>query len=552
LAAEDANNSAGFSSTNLPAQRNFTTARTQSITSDTWNKNTWYAYDVTGSVQEVVNRAGWASGNKLSIIIHGLGESNQQKDVMSYNGNAANAPRLVVTYGTNTVATPQPATATATATLYLPTVTRTPALTGTPPTGGPKNCNYTIGTSVTSADGAGNFASVKPGDTVCIAAGNRGGLKLSNFKGSASAPITFINSGGTVVINNTSNSGGIGIQLYNSQYIHLTGTGDPGATYGIQVYNSANSAVDTNHGGTEYVEFDHIYAQNVGAGFRTAKNNDLLDTGIVWSGHQYYIHDNYIKTTTSEAMYIGTSDTHGTFPIYDVQVWNNRIEDAGYDGIQIRQAHTRVLVHHNTINGTGRDPCKNGSIDNTAGFNIAKGTDTGDWYDNIVIGARTAFYIKDSANVRVYNNVVLDSGHATSGLSGPDCPAGVTGTPPEGAVQILNANNVQFMFNTIANRTVNAAYGIQINGATGTVHDNLVGGIFNSLITGSGMTLTNNLASSSLAYFGFVNPNANDYHLTAGSPAVNQSSTSAFPPVDFDGVARPQGMRSDAGAYEYH
>lgn len=415
------------------------------------------------------------------------------------------------------------------------------------PVSGNFTCSFTIDSSVSTADGLGNYSAVKPGNTVCLKTGNRPGLKLINFKGTATAPITFVNSGGKVILDAGSGStGGIGIELYGSQHIRITGTGDSINTYGIEITNAANSAVDTNHtgaggnlDGTEYVEFDHIYSHDIGAGFRTAKNNDLLDTGIVWSGHQFYIHDNYIKTTANEAMYIGTSDTHGSFPIYDVQVWNNRIDDAGYDGIQIRQAHTKVLVHHNVINGTGRDPRKNGTIDNTAGFNIAKGTDTGDWYDNTIIGARTAFYIKDSANIKAYNNLVIDSGHTTPY------------TGPEGAVQILNANNVQFMFNNVVNQSVNAAYGIQINGSSGTVHDNIVAGTFSNLITGSGMTLTSNLTNSSLNAFNFVNPNGNDFHLTSGSVAIDKASTSSFPTVDFDNKSRPRGNVSDIGAFEF-
>lgn len=464
---------------------------------------------------------------------------------------STNKPQLVITTATTVTATPTKAGTATPTKAATATPTKSATLippTATPGSGGTGTCNYTIGAGVTTLDGG--STGIKPGYRVCLAAGTRAGLKLTNFNGTASAPITLVNSGGKVVINNTSSSGGIGIQLYASHYVHITGTGALGVAYGIEVDNSANSAVDTNHGGTDHVEFDHIYASNVGAGFRTAKNNDLLDTGQAWSGTQYWIHDNWINTTTNEAMYIGTSDTHGIFPIYDVQVWNNRIDNAGYDGIQVRQAHTKVLVHNNTINGTGRRPCKNGSFDNTAGFNIAKLTDTGDWYDNTVIGARTAFYIKDSANVRVYNNLVIDSGHTTSGLTGSDCPA--SSTPPEGGVQIINAKNVQFMFNTVVNRTINGAYGIQINGSTGTVHDNIVGGTFSSLITGSGMTLTNNLANANLAYFAFVNPTGNNYRLTSGSPAVNKASVSSFPTIDMDNIARPQGSASDVGGYEYH
>lgn len=53
-----------------------------------------YMPDVTGIVQEIVNRSGWTSGNALSFMIAGSG----QRQVYSYDGSATSAPRLVVSY----------------------------------------------------------------------------------------------------------------------------------------------------------------------------------------------------------------------------------------------------------------------------------------------------------------------------------------------------------------------------------------------------------------------------------------------------------------------
>ena len=147
--------------------------------------------------------------------------------------------------------------------------------------------------------------------------------------------------------------------------------------------------------------------------------------------------------------------------------------------------------------------------------------------------------IKDSSNVRAYNNVVINSGHSTPY------------TGPEGAIRIDNAKSVQFMFNTIINTTVNAAYGITVSGSSGTVNNNIVGGAFNNLITGSGMTVSNNLTSSNPSTFGFAGLGGDNFHLTAASPAVDTASSNTFPTIDFDDISRPQGTKSDIGAYEY-
>jgi hypothetical protein len=48
----------------------------------------------------------------------------------------------------------------------------------------------------------------------------------------------------------------------------------------------------------------------------------------------------------------------------------------------------------------------------------------------------------------------------------------------------------------------------------------------------------------------FVNLDGDDYHLAAGSPAIDAANCSRAPIFDFDGLSRPQGAGCDIGAYE--
>jgi hypothetical protein len=66
---------------------------------------------------------------------------------------------------------------------------------------------------------------------------------------------------------------------------------------------------------------------------------------------------------------------------------------------------------------------------------------------------------------------------------------------------------------------------------TGSFSHNLVGSSYNPL---------------------FVNPSAGDFHLQAGSPAIDAGTMIALVATDFDGIPRPQGAAYDIGAYEYH
>jgi hypothetical protein len=115
-------NSAAFSSTNLPGQRGLTTSKVTSTTDTNWSTNTWYYLpDITSVIQELVNQAGWQSGNSLSVIIKGTGNAYARKFVSSYEGSSTNSVKLAIIYQTGSVATSTPpATPTS-----LPTTTRT-------------------------------------------------------------------------------------------------------------------------------------------------------------------------------------------------------------------------------------------------------------------------------------------------------------------------------------------------------------------------------------------------------------------------------------------
>jgi len=421
------------------------------------------------------------------------------------------------------------------------------------------SCDETIGRRVAKADGSANYAGVKPGNTVCIAAGNRGKLTLVNFKGTETAPIAFINSGGEVRID--ASNGEAGIKLYGSQHVRISGTGTKDTQYGIRISNATNGGVITNHAGargaldgTEYIELDHLEIYGVQSGIRSGQNKNAAPG--TWAGHGYHIHDNYVHDMlngTGEAMYIGSSAKSGLEPIHDVHIHHNRIVNAGWDAIQVRQGHTSVQVHDNTIHTTGIDPRKHKTIDNTAGLNIAQGSDTGDWYNNIIINARKGAHVKDVKNVRIFNNLFIDCGHVATWNPTPDHPSGAT--PVEGTIELIAVDNVKVFNNTIINRTLVSAYGISIGkqeNKNGMIQDNIIAGSVGTAIRGrDGFAINNNLILSSIDQVGFVNPANDDYHLTGSSHAVDRGNNSDAPTFDLDNVARPQGVKSDLGAYEY-
>jgi hypothetical protein len=98
---------------------------------------------------------------------------------------------------------------------------------------------------------------------------------------------------------------------------------------------------------------------------------------------------------------------------------------------------------------------------------------------------------------------------------------------------------------------------------------NFVGSHSNFVVTGNAMPQLGYSCKSDITYsynvvtggtcgtsdklvsdLGFVNPAGGDYHLLAGSPAIDAGNPNNYPTTDIDGQARPMGPRPDAGADE--
>lgn len=119
--------------------------------------------------------------------------------------------------------------------------------------------------------------------------------------------------------------------------------------------------------------------------------------------------------------------------------------------------------------------------------------------------------------------------------------------------------------NTIVNNNIFAAasVGVGINcyssgGGAAAANNNLIASgmaLYNTSGTYGGCNAAGNIA---LAVTGtatgnplFTNPNANDFTLQSGSPAINAGLATNAPAYDYAGITRPQGSAYDIGAYEF-
>jgi hypothetical protein len=89
------------------------------------------------------------------------------------------------------------------------------------------NCKYTVGLNEVNVDGI--ALKIKPGDVICLQAGNRSVLRFSNIVGTAAKPVIIKNCGGVANVENWDRN--YAMWFSTSRYFRITGTGDAGKEY---------------------------------------------------------------------------------------------------------------------------------------------------------------------------------------------------------------------------------------------------------------------------------------------------------------------------------
>lgn len=328
------------------------------------------------------------------------------------------------------------------------------------------SCDHVIEQTVAVANGLTNYSDVRPGDTVCIAAGTRGDLLLRNFQGTAEDPITFINAGGQAVINsNTSH----GILVQNSRFFRLTGSGANDIEYGIKIVNSTNGGVQVGYRSSDF-EIDHIEVSGVGGAGISAKTEAVCSDGSTndydydadgtklgdlddvvnrnnFTQYNFVFHDNYVHDIGTVAFYIGSSFYQGrriscgSGPetvyapvIIGVSVYNNRIANTGTDGMQVGSAIDNCSIYHNEIlrDSQANEPYQQSGIMNNLGSvcNI---------YSNFIKdGGGPGIFVQGNGGNIIYNNVIVNAGQNKS--LGNNCGDGiivVNGSNPGNSIYVV-------------------------------------------------------------------------------------------------------------------
>ncbi len=281
------------------------------------------------------------------------------------------------------------------------------------------NCKHPVGASQEYMDAT--ALRINPGDTICLQAGRKSKFKMKNFSGSAERPVVITNCGGQVLIGNTTERYGFSIE--NAKYFKLTGTGSTEHTYGICIESTGQGASGLSIGSlsTDF-EVEFIEVGNTGFAGILSKTDPGCD-GKANRGNfvqrNSFFHDNYIHDTHGEGFYIGHSSYGGfkkkcngeevvLYPhdIENVAIYNNKVINAGWDGIQLGCATKEASIHSNYIENYGL----RNEYGQKQGIQIASGT-TGLVYNNTLKnGKGTGIFVNGLGDNVIYNNTIINTG----------------------------------------------------------------------------------------------------------------------------------------------
>ncbi|GLT18287.1 hypothetical protein GCM10007938_20650 [Vibrio zhanjiangensis] len=224
------------------------------------------------------------------------------------------------------------------------------------------SCDVEIPSSHYLVDGT--VMNIQPGDTICLAAGERGPLRLKNIVGTESQPIVIRNTDGVV----TTQPYEYSIAIEQSKWLRLTSISqDPAHPYGIRLGGTLSVGKLS-----EQVEIDNIEiyrARFAGMLIKTDPDCDPDTWAENFTMTGIRIHDNYVHhTKEGEGMYVGYTalsrqlvcdgvpTTVYPHKLEQVRIYNNKLEQIAADGIQLNAVKGDAQIYSNKIYRTGVSP----------------------------------------------------------------------------------------------------------------------------------------------------------------------------------------------------
>ncbi|WP_153801192.1 PKD domain-containing protein [Foetidibacter luteolus] len=429
------------------------------------------------------------------------------------------------------------------------------------PSTGDCGCNITLSAN---SDGAiyatGTALGVKPGDVVCIKAGNYKVISLTAFNGTATQPVTIKNCGGQVVLNHVT---GTSISVYKSSYFRFTGTGSADK-YGFKTttpapgqYSTLGFKVASNS--TDF-EIDHVELNRMAVGFmvKTDPTCDAATWAENFTMRNIKIHDTYVHDAQGEGFYCGYTFATSTvtcngvsktvYPqfIDGIKIYNNITDSTYWDGIQVGHARN-AEIYNNTVTNYGLE----NEAGQTAGIIFNNGSAGKAFNNTIINGLGPNFQVMGQGKIYLYNNLMVNAGNNVVDQNA----IFIDDRPEQGSLPLT----VFIANNSIINPSKNGILFMNTRGTVGTdnhIYNNLLvlkNSAYKLIDTKIAYTASNNLVTANSVDAKFAATATADYRPAAGAPTIDAGKdlTSYNITKDIVNVARPQNGKFDIGAYEY-
>ncbi|MDC0720262.1 InlB B-repeat-containing protein [Nannocystis bainbridge] len=280
-----------------------------------------------------------------------------------------------------------------------------------------------IGTASYFQNGEIGGVKVQPGDLVRISGQANSDFAFFNFQGTADAPIHIINDG---AVRNDDTSWLM--HLINCQHVIIDGKGSDDVEYGFTLTNTGaggqavfvrnyTQGSNTSAGSTDIEIFGVEIADGPDSGFRIWNGGSDEFNADNWTFEDLRLHHNFVHDVLAEGFYVGyftdSVDLQPpSYPIVDAKVYRNRVEDAGWDGMQFGSCRGGLEVHDNLVTGSGHadepnqrsslqwNPGNSGALYNNrfiggVGVDLQVGCTGGDTkiFSNVFVHSDAGFYL---------------------------------------------------------------------------------------------------------------------------------------------------------------
>jgi hypothetical protein len=431
-----------------------------------------------------------------------------------------------------------------------------------------QNCTLSLGIDKNYI--VGSAYNIQPGDVVCFEPGTKDFIQLKDIHGTADKPITFINKGGVILINTDHY---FGIKIGNCSHIIFRGDGSSKEDYGFQIKKVTGGAgVSVDDKSTD-VEISHIEISNTAIGGLYAKTDPTCDNyqdvdRDHFTMYNFSFHDSYIHDVADEGMYIGNSHYSGytltgcstfVYPhtLRGVKIYNNIVENTGWDGIQVSSADSGCQIYNNRIHFDSQSEAPG----QMSGMLIGGGSKCSVYNNQITDGKGDGIDVFGLGNMEIFNNLIVNAGMNYQAGDPTKLKHGIyvgTVTTEQNAVlgiynnTIINPKsfgitltNTQIYKNRIINNLITEP---------GKFEENGDGAFINSNISETRFEKYNNFKTNDNQEVHFVSFNSGNYDLQGDSPAVNFGIDLTSEGITFDILNRDRPFHQyfDAGAYESH